>query len=255
MRSSLWVRRWVPAATLAIAMVGATALPALAQATTSPEAFGGEVNVRVGATVTSVGPLPVATLANPNASAASLTAANIVTTGALTAAVTQDPATGVQTATATADDLAVLLTGVALDATSVQATCNAAPGAAIAGSATLTNATLNGTAVTASPPPNTALTIGNALDNVVKITLNEQVTNADGSLTVNAIHIHLLAGAGSLGIGDIHISSATCGPATLPVPLASGLGLGLGLGGAGLVGVLAVAARVTRTRRRSLIDV
>ncbi|SFI71757.1 hypothetical protein SAMN05421835_101556 [Amycolatopsis sacchari] len=53
---------------------------------------------------------------------------------------------------------------------------------------------------------------------VVRVIVNEQVRHADGSLTVNALHIKLLGGAvtGALGNGDVVLASATCGKATTP---------------------------------------
>jgi hypothetical protein len=51
---------------------------------------------------------------------------------------------------------------------------------------------------------------------VLRIVANEQIHNADGSLTVNALHITLLGGqvTKALGSGDIVLASSTCGPAT-----------------------------------------
>ncbi|GAB2997437.1 choice-of-anchor P family protein [Amycolatopsis acidiphila] len=53
---------------------------------------------------------------------------------------------------------------------------------------------------------------------VVRVIVNEQVRHADGSLTVNALHIELLGGKATagLGSGDIVLASATCAAATTP---------------------------------------
>lgn len=53
---------------------------------------------------------------------------------------------------------------------------------------------------------------------IVQVIVNEQVHHADGSLTVNALHITLLGGTAiaGLGSGDIVLASATCGEATAP---------------------------------------
>ena len=52
---------------------------------------------------------------------------------------------------------------------------------------------------------------------------------------------------GALGSGDVIISSATCGPAGLPIPMASGAGLWIGLG---LLGAIAVPVGAIAIRRR-----
>lgn len=55
---------------------------------------------------------------------------------------------------------------------------------------------------------------------VVQVIANEQIHNADGSLTVNALDIKLLGGklAHSLGSGRIVVASATCAAATTTSP-------------------------------------
>ena len=84
---------------------------------------------------------------------------------------------------------------------------------------------------------------------IAEVIFNEQIKNNDGSLTVNAIHVKLLQGVlGSIGTGDIIISSATCGPAGLPIPMASGAGLWIGLG---LLGVVAAPVAFVALRRRA----
>src|SRR5882757_1206847 len=102
-----------------------------------------------------------------------------------------------------------------------------------------------------TPAPNTTVDVKlPAVGNVAKLILNEQIHNPDGSLTVNAVHLHLLGGhgIGAIGGGDVIISSATCGPAGLPMPVASGAGLWIGLG---LLGVIAVPVAITARRRRT----
>ena len=56
---------------------------------------------------------------------------------------------------------------------------------------------------------------------------------------------------GSIGTGDVIISSATCGPAGLPIPMASGAGLWIGLG---LLGVVAAPVAFVALRRRSSLN-
>ncbi|MFF2374580.1 choice-of-anchor P family protein [Streptomyces xiamenensis] len=67
--------------------------------------------------------------------------------------------------------------------------------------------------VTGNPQPNTTLQLPGGLGQIV---LNEQVTGADGSLTVNALRLTLGEGAGNLA-GDVVIGSATC-PSLVPPP-------------------------------------
>ncbi|SEP53495.1 choice-of-anchor P family protein [Amycolatopsis saalfeldensis] len=60
---------------------------------------------------------------------------------------------------------------------------------------------------------------------VVQVIVNEQIKHADGSLTVNALHVKLLGGKtlGALGSGDIVLASSTCGkvaPAVVTTPTA-----------------------------------
>jgi hypothetical protein len=122
------------------------------------------------------------------------------------------------------------------------------------GEATLADATLGKLgALDANPRPDTSISIKiPGAGNVATLILNEQIHHKDGSLTVDALHLHLLGGgyAGALGSGDVIISSATCGPAGLPIPMASGAGLWIGLGLLGAVG-LPAGATVLRRRRTS----
>ncbi|HEY2057247.1 MAG TPA: choice-of-anchor P family protein [Amycolatopsis sp.] len=60
---------------------------------------------------------------------------------------------------------------------------------------------------------------------IVQVIVNEQIKHADGSLTVNALHVKLLGGTtlGALGSGDIVLASSTCGkvaPAVVTTPTA-----------------------------------
>jgi hypothetical protein len=49
-----------------------------------------------------------------------------------------------------------------------------------------------------------------------RMTVNEQIQNPDGGLTVNAAHLVVPPGPGGEPSVDIVIASATCGPATTP---------------------------------------
>ncbi|WP_020657529.1 choice-of-anchor P family protein [Amycolatopsis benzoatilytica] len=50
------------------------------------------------------------------------------------------------------------------------------------------------------------------IDGVLQVIVNEQIKHADGSLTVNALHVKLLGGdvTNALGKGDIVLASSTC---------------------------------------------
>ncbi|MGZ3148141.1 choice-of-anchor P family protein [Lentzea chajnantorensis] len=176
----------------------------------------------------------------------------ILKTGVINASASRDERSGgVSSRASTADVRVDLLSGVTgkVSAELVEAEC-AATQKGLAGKAKLTGVDLGELGqVNADPAPNTVLDVALAGVKVAEVVFNEQLKNADGSLTVNAIHIRLLQGVlGSIGTGDVIISSATCGPAGLPIPMASGAGLWIGLG---LLGVVAVPVAFVALRRRA----
>lgn len=140
------------------------------------------------------------------------------------------------TADATVEDLSVGLSAIAtLNASAVSSQCSYDPATqTLAGSASLADAevTLLGIlpdiALEASPAPNTSVV---SIGGVAQIILNRQVTNPDGSLTVDAIYIELLNGQ------TVTVATSSCQPAVLVIPVvapqfaagAAALGL-LGLG-------------------------
>lgn len=237
-------------------MAAVTLLAGASPASAAPgdgSAYGLNVNVTLlGGSPITVGPLAASSTAGPTtASVASASVPGVVTTGVITSSSTFDPTTGAVTSTASTAGVGLPLLSAlgSVGADAIVATCSATQ-AGETGSVTLTNASLGSLgALPVNPAPNTVIQINIAGVNVATLTLNEQIQNADGSLTVNAFHLHLLGGAlGALGTGDVIISSATCGPAALPTPLASGAGLWIGLG---LLGVVAVPVSVTVLRRKS----
>lgn len=241
---------------LALAAVAAL-LAGIAPASAAPgdgSAYGVKVNVTLlGSPAVNVGPLAAASTSGPTtATLASATVPGIVTTGVITTSATKDANTGeVDSQASTANVGLPLLTALGnVHAGAIVAKCTATQ-SGVTGSTTLTNAALGSLgALAASPAPNTVVSIALPIvGNVATLTLNEQISNADGSLTVNAFHLHLLGGGGvgSLGSGDVIISSATCGPAALPIPMASGAGLWIGIG---LLGAIAVPVGATVVRRR-----
>ncbi|HUQ57140.1 choice-of-anchor P family protein [Lentzea sp.] len=176
----------------------------------------------------------------------------ILKTGVINASATRDENSGgVHSRASTADvrvDLLPKVTGE-ISAELVEAECSATQ-KGLAGKAELAGVNLGKLGqVDADPAPNTKLDVRLAGIEIAEVVFNEQVENNDGSLTVNAIHIRLPQGVlGSIGTGDVIISSATCGPAALPVPMASGAGLWIGLG---LLGVVAAPVAFVALRRRA----
>lgn len=241
---------------LALAAVAAL-LAGVAPASAAPgggSAYGVQVNVALLHTpAVHAGPLAAASTSGPTTdSLATATVPGVITAGVVNTAATKDQNTGAVTATASTADVALpLLSALGkVGAKLIAAKCVATQSGET-GSATLTHATLGSLgALDVSPAPNTVIAIAlPALGNVATLTLDEQIHHKDGSLTVNAFHLRLLGGpgVGGLGSGDVVISSATCGPAGLPIPMASGAGLWIGLG---LLGAIAVPAGLLTVRRR-----
>jgi hypothetical protein len=244
---------------LALAAVAAL-LAGVAPASAAPgdgSAYGVKVNVTLlGASAVNVGPLAAASTSGPTSdSLASATVPGVLTAGVINTSAKKDPNTGAVTSTASTADVGVPLLAAlgAVKAKVIAAKCVATQSGET-GSATLTDATLGSLgALAVDPAPNTVISIKlPIIGNVATLILNEQIHNKDGSLTVNALHLHLLGGVGvgSLGSGDVIISSATCGPAGLPIPMASGAGLWIGLGLLGAIGIPA-GANILRRRRAS----
>ena len=81
----------------------------------------------------------------------------------------------------------------------------------MSGSTTLVGASVLGTALAAEPAPNTELVItlpGTLAE--VSVTLNRQVENPDGSLSVTALVLEVNLGEGFI-TGTLEIGPATCG--------------------------------------------
>lgn len=242
---------------LLAAVVASVALAGAVPASAAPgdgSAYGVKVDVRLlGHEAVKAGPFAAANTAGPTSN--SLAKANL--TGVLTAGVInteakRDNDSGAVSAKASTADVALPLLKSALGDVGVklvEATCTATQ-KGVQGTTNLVGANLGSVgAVDSTPAPNTQIKVGLGNVNVATIILNEQIKNKDGSLTVNAIHVKLLGQAlNPLGSGDVIVSSATCGPAGLPVPLASGTGMWIGFG---LLGAIAVpiGIRVVRNRR------
>lgn len=179
----------------------------------------------------------------------------ILKTGVINASASRDEKSGgVYSRASTADvrvDLLSKVTGK-ISAELVEAECTATQ-KGLAGKSKLAGVNLGKLGqVDADPAVNTKLDVQLAGIKIAEVIFNEQIKNNDGSLTVNAIHIKLLQGVlGSIGTGDVIISSATCGPAGLPIPMASGAGLWIGLG---LLGVVAAPVAFVALRRRASLN-
>lgn len=235
-------------AALLVGIVPASAAPG------DGSAYGVEVDVTLlNVPAVHVGPLAAARTTGPTTDTlASATVPGVLTAGVINTSATKDPNTGGVTATASTAKVGLPLLSAlgSVHADLIAAKCEADQKGEH-GQSTLTNATLGSLgALAVNPAPNTVVRISLPLvGNVATLTLNEQIHNPDGSLTVNAVHLHLLGGkgVGAIGSGDVIISSATCGPAALPIPMASGAGLWIGLG---LLGAIAVPVGTTVVRRR-----
>jgi len=232
----------VVAATLLVA----AALPAAA-APGDGSAYGASVSITLlGLGPITAGPFAAASTDGPTEnSLATANVPNVLSVGLINTSARLDETTGQVDSRASAADVVIGVLGPVntIRATLVEATCTATQ-SGNSGATRLVDLEL-GTlgSVSATPAPNTRIDV----PGVASITFNEQIANDDGSLTVNAIHVRLLGGTSSaLGSGDVIVSSATCGPAALPIPMASGVGLWLGLGALALAAVPTALAVVRR---------
>ncbi|MEU6640947.1 choice-of-anchor P family protein [Saccharomonospora sp. NPDC046836] len=248
---------------LVTAFVAGTVLLSAAPASAAPgdgSAYGAEVNVSLlGAPAVQAGPFAAAHTDGPtNNSFAGVDLPGILNTGVITTEAVRDDESGAVQSSATTAGVGLPLLQAALGnvgAEAVTATCSATQDGNT-GSTTLAGIDLGSLGeIPVEPGPNTTLAVAlPIIGEVARLTFNEQIENSDGSLTVNAIHLELLGGSGlgAIGSGDLVISSATCGPAGLPVPLASGAGLWIGLGVVSAV-ALPVGYRFVRNRRTATV--
>jgi hypothetical protein len=125
-------------------------------------------------------------------------------------------ATGEVDSTAKLVDVTLPVLAAALggspSASVISATCRSTT-AGIVGDSDLADLDLGRLGHVTAATPNLQL----GVPGVLSVVANEQIHNADGSLTVNALDIKLLGGSGltgALGRGSIVLASATCGPAT-----------------------------------------
>jgi hypothetical protein len=241
------------AGVIAIAALLVGAAPASA-APGDASAYGARLNVTLlGNPAINAEPFAAANANGPTQNTfAGVDLTGILKTGVINASASRDEKSGgVYSRASTADvrvDLLSKVTGK-ISAELVEAECTATQ-QGLAGKSKLAGVNLGKLGqVNADPAANTKLDVQLAGVKIAEVIFNEQIKNNDGSLTVNAIHIKLLQGVlGSIGTGDVIISSATCGPAGLPIPMASGAGLWIGLG---LLGVAAAPVAFVAMRRRA----
>lgn len=255
------VQRRARRATALIVAAGAVALVAAPAATAldpgaNSSAFGVSANLLNG--VVNVPPTPTA-VSPPNAtnSVLNVNLGALGSVGAVDLTTNADSAAGTSDARASVADVGLLKVGAlqlpSIAAQAVVATCSAAAPDAPTGATTLVAAQLGGkTALDLSPAPNTKLL---NIKNLAVITLNEQIVNGDGSLTVNAIHIQLgKIGSNGIGnLGDVILSSVTCGPnaVTAPVDAFSFASLPVVMAGIGAVLFIAFGVRTGIRRLRA----
>ncbi|MER5263554.1 choice-of-anchor P family protein [Actinosynnema sp. NPDC002837] len=190
----------------------------------------------------SAGPFAAADADGPTtATFAGVDLPDALKTGVINASASRDDKTGGVGSRASAADVRLdLLSTATVSAELVEAEC-AATQKGLTGQTQFVGLDLGRLDwVGARPAPNTTVDV-----DLAEVVLNEQVRNADGSLTVNAVHVTLSGASGP--VGDLVLSSATCGPAGLPIPAASGAGLWIGLG---LLALSGVPLGVVALRRR-----
>lgn len=163
----------------------------------------------------------------------------VLTAGLVTSSAELNEETGGVTARADLTDVGLGLPALSGRIDAVSAACEAGQHGTH-GWSNLAGVDLPGVAVPADPEPNTKVALP-----MTTVVFNEQVTNDDGSLTVNAVRIepHAVSGSGHVVLGQVR-----CGVPCPPVPLASGPGLWLGLG---VLGLAAIPGGLVLRRRRA----
>lgn len=236
-------RRWLAAGAAVLGGLLCATTPAHA-ALTSPQADAYVVSANAFGTFAAVAPTPHSTY--PPGGTVPVVGLNVgpfATSSTLTATTAGDPTTGDASASATVEQLDVNLGPLlAASLTGVNATCNATPSGAtgngIITAGSVTSGILPPLALTANAAPNTIV----GIPGVVTVTLNEQSTDSNGVLTVNAVHIKVLSGNGA----DVIVGHAQCGGAP-PVQATPMISPAVGTGAA----AMAVFGGVVYLRRRN----
>ncbi|MBO1414917.1 choice-of-anchor P family protein [Streptomyces sp. FH025] len=235
--------RVLAGATLATGIL-ATATPAFA-ALPAPQADAYVVSTEALGGMVAVAPSPESTY--PSGGTQTLVGLNVgpvATTSVLTATTAGNPADGTSSASATVDKLGLNLGVASVSLNGVNSTCTATPtgatGSGLIAGGTITVGLLP-TNLQANAPANTKVDI----PLVGSIVLNEQTTDANGVLTVNAVHITLLP---SLNGANLVIGHAQCGGAE---PAASVPMINPTVAGASGGAVIAAALATVYVRRRN----
>ncbi len=212
-------RRLLAAGAAAVGGVLCAAMPAHA-ALTSPQAQAYVVSANAFGSFAAVSPTPLSTYPpGGTQTVIGLNVGPIASSSTLTSTTAGDPAAGTSAASATVQQMSVNLLVATASVTGINATCNATPtgatGNGTIAAGTVTAPLLPPLALTANAGPNTVVDI----PGIVTVTLNEQSTDANGVLTVNAVHLKVLGGNGA----DVILGHAQCGgaPPVQAVPMVS----------------------------------
>jgi hypothetical protein len=208
---------------VAVAAVITAVSPAGAVTAGEASAYGADASVSVlagvlghdGLTVDTGRLAPTDSAGPTSASTVDAELKGLVSARVITSHSRHDDATGDVTADAKLVHVALpvlaALAGGTPKASVITAQCHATS-YGITGSSDLADLNLGRIGDVSAPTPN--LTVG--IPGVLQVIADEQIHHADGSLTVNALHIKLLGGhlTRALGKGDIVLAAATGGPAT-----------------------------------------
>ncbi|MFJ9691551.1 choice-of-anchor P family protein [Kitasatospora sp. NPDC101183] len=167
------------------------------------------------------------------------------TASVLTATTTGDPTAGTSSASSSVSAISLNLIAASASLNGVNATCTATPTGAT-GSGTITSGSVTVALIPINLPVGAAPNTGVSLPGLGSVVLNEQSTDANGVLTVNAAHFTLLP---TLNGANVVIGHAQCGgadPATA-VPMISPK---VAAAGGGLA-VAGLAALYLQRRRRA----
>lgn len=193
------------------------------------------------------GPLGDATF--PGTSPVTLANANVL--GLLTTGVVDDTADATDASSTIANTSVALTALVNGAATAVSSSCTFNTNTdTVTGTASIAGGQITTPLTTiplaANPAPNTVVA---RLGGIARVTLNQQTTAGDGTLTVNAIAITLLGSTQTLDIG-----TSVCNAADLsPVGILPGIAMPIGLGTLGLLALGGTGYYFTRRRTAAAV--
>jgi hypothetical protein len=158
----------------------------------------------------------------------------------VTASVSGDPAAGIARAEASVERVDLAAGPAGLRTGAIGADCVAGPDGRPEARVSLENAVVtvpghDETRLAGTPAPNTVVTLPDGLGRVV---LNERITEADGSLTVNAIHLTITRKDGGPD-DEVTLAGANCrgGDGTATLATLTGAAAGSDTDGRGVAGV------------------